>query len=138
MGSKGRRPGGPSGIVEMLKTEFHVPETPALGREEAARRIREFVSEGPAATALLTLSDQPVMRGALFDAAGVRVAFPEGRAYERCYVGLLDPSPSARWAHHAWWAFVPAGGEGPVSLRETELPENSSGAVRLFAMEQGT
>jgi hypothetical protein len=136
MAGRSQRPGGPSGIVEMLEQQFHVPTTPAIGRGEAAQRIYQEVAGGPTSSASLTLSDQPVMRGALFDAAGERVSFPEGTAYERCYVGLLDPAPTARWAHQAWWAFVPAGGEGPVVLRETQLPENSSGAVRMFPPEQ--
>jgi len=81
----------------------------------------------------LALSDQPVARGALFDASGARVLFPEGPAYDRCYVALIDPEPATvRWAHPAHWAFVPADGDGDVILRPTELPEHNTGPVRLL------
>jgi hypothetical protein len=98
----------------------------------AVRRIREAARGRELPEVALALSDQPVASGALFDASGVRVSFPEGAAYERCYVALLDPSPMMRWAHPAWWAFVPVAGDEPVQLRETELPESPSGPVRLL------
>jgi hypothetical protein len=135
MESEGRRPGGPPSVVDMLREKFDVPAAPALGRKEAAHRVREAAGERAHAPASLVLSDQPVARGALFDAAGARVPFPEGKAYDRCYVALLDPSPMTRWAHPAWWAFVPAGGEDAVVLRHTELPESGTGSVRLLSLE---
>ncbi len=132
MANEPLRPGGRPGIVETLEHDFHVPAMPSIGRQEAIKRIREEAKARAFPEVLLALSDQPVARGALFDAAGVRVTFPEGDVYDRCYVALLDPSPAMRWAHPAWWAFVPVGGEGPVVLRDTELPENPSGPVRLL------
>jgi len=132
MANEPLRPGGRPGIVETLEQDFHVPAMPSIGRREAIKRIREAAEARAFPEVVLALSDQPVARGALFDAAGVRVAFPEGDVYDRCYVALLDPSPAMRWAHPAWWAFVPVGGEAPVVLRDTELPENPSGPVRLL------
>ncbi|HEY0097294.1 MAG TPA: hypothetical protein VGB96_23410 [Archangium sp.] len=132
MANEPLRPGGRPGIVATLEHDFHVPAVPSIGREEAIKRIREEAGTRALPEVVLALSDQPVARGALFDAAGVRVAFPEGGVYDRCYVALLDPSPMMRWAHPAWWAFVPVDGEGPVMLRDTKLPENPSGPVRLL------
>lgn len=132
MANEPLRPGGRPGIVETLEHDFHVPAVPSIGRQEAIKRIREAAKVRSLPEVALALSDQPVARGALFDAAGARVAFPEGDVYDRCYVALLDPSPAMRWAHPAWWAFVPVGGDAPVILRDTELPENPSGPVRLL------
>jgi hypothetical protein len=138
MGSEPLRPGGRPGIVETLEHDFHVPAMPSIGRQEAIKRVRELPEAGSSPQLALALSDQPVARGALFDAAGARVPFPEGDVYDRCYVALLDPSPMMRWAHPAWWAFVPVGGEAPVVLRDTELPENPSGPVRLLPEAEPT
>jgi hypothetical protein len=132
MASEPLRPGGRPGIVDTLEHDFHVPAVPSIGRPGALERIREAARARSLPEVALALSDQPVSRGALFDAAGARVPFPEGSVYDRCYVALLDPSPRMRWAHPAWWAFVPVGGEAPVELRDTELPENPSGPVRLL------
>lgn len=138
MGSEPLRPGGPPGIVDTLEHDFHVPPMPSIGRQEALKRIRETAKDQALPPVSLALSDQPVPRGALFNAAGARVSFPEGGAYERCYVALLDPSPMMRWAHPAWWAFVPVAGDEPVLLRETELPESQSGPVRLLPEPEAT
>jgi len=135
MASKPLRPGGPPGIVQTLEQDFHVPGVPSIGRHEALKRIIEAANSRQLPTTALALSDQPVARGALFNAAGSRVPFPEGPAYERCYVALLDPSPKTRWAHPAWWLFVPVAGDEPVQLRETQLPESQSGSVRLLPVE---
>jgi hypothetical protein len=132
MANEPLRPGGAPGILETLEHDFHVPPVPSIGRQEALKRIREAAEARNLPTVALAMSDQPVARGALFNAAGVRVTFPEGDAYERCYIALLDPTPAMRWAHPAWWAFVPVGGNGPVVLHETELPESQSGPVRLL------
>lgn len=120
MANEPLRPGGRPGIVETLEDDFHVPAVPSIGRQEAIKRVREAAQARSFPEVTLLLSDQPVARGALFDAAGAH-----------CHVALLDPSPVMRWAHPAWWAFVPMGGEAPVVPRDTELPENASGPVRL-------
>ena len=135
MASEPRRPGGKPGIVETLEEDFHVPEVPSIGRDRALERIREAATRQQLPLNALALSDQPVTRGALFNAAGSRVPFPEGHAYDRCYVALLDPSPKTRWAHPAWWLFVPVTGDEAVQLRETQLPESQSGSVRLLPVE---
>lgn len=51
---------------------------------------------------VLRLSVAPVQRGRLFDMGGRRVAFPEGDAYDRCFVVLVDPAREAMWAHPAY------------------------------------
>lgn len=138
MANEPLRPGGPPGIVETLEHDFRVPRVPAIGRVAALERVRETIAAKELVVEAWFLSDQPVTRGALFDASGVRVKFPEGTAYNRCYVALLDPSQRTRWAHPAWWAFVPVGGDGPVLLHETELPENPSGPVRMLPVVEQT
>lgn len=138
MASEPRRPGGPPGIEAMLRAGFHVPVTPSIGRAEAARRVLAEVTAQGKRCERLDVSDQPVRRGALFNAAGARVSFPEGKAFDRCYVALIDPDPRARWAHAAHWAFVPADGEGDVVLQKTELPESASGPVRLLPVLTGS
>jgi hypothetical protein len=135
MASKPLRPGGTPGIVQTLEEDFHVPGVPSIGRQEALKRILVAANSRQLPTTALALSDQPVTRGALFNAAGSRVPFPEGPAYERCYVALLDPSPMTRWAHPACWLFVPVAGDEPVQLLETQLPESRSGSVRLLPVE---
>jgi hypothetical protein len=119
-----------------LEDDFHVPLVPSIGHVEALKHVRAVAKDQTSGAVSIALSDQPVARGALFDAAGARVPFPEGKAYDRCYVALLDPSPTTRWAHPAWWAFVPAGGDAPTVLRGTELPENQSGSVRLLPVAE--
>lgn len=137
MGSDARTPGMTAGIDNILRDAFHVPPKPSLGIQEAARRIRESIAEHDIACARLEISDAPVRRGTLFNAANMRVPFPEGAAYERCYVGLVDPEPMARWAHPAHWAFVPADGEGEVVFTETNLPEHGKSAVLFLpALEE--
>jgi hypothetical protein len=121
-----------------LEDDFHVPLVPSIGRVEALAQVRAAAEALKLGAVSVALSDQPVARGALFDAAGARVPFPEDKAYDRCYVALLDPSPTTRWAHPAWWAFIPVEGDGPPVLRDTELPENQSGSVRLLPVAEPT
>ena len=132
MANEPLRPGGRPGLLATLEDDFHVPLVPSIGRVQALEQIRAAAKDKALGAVSLALSDQPVARGALFDAAGVRVRFPEGKAYDRCYVALVDPSPTTRWAHPAWWAFIPVEGDAPAVLRETQLPENQSGSVRLL------
>ncbi|MDI3282355.1 hypothetical protein [Polyangium sp. 15x6] len=129
MGSETKTPGTAAGIDNILRNAFHVPPTPSLGIQEATLRIREGIAQKNIPCARLEISDAPVRRGTLFNAANVRVPFPEGAAYERCYVALVDPEPMARWGHPAHWAFVPADGEGEVAFTETNLPEHGKSAV---------
>lgn len=125
------KPGAPGGISQILTDAFGVSETPTLGRAEVARRIEQALRDRELAYEKLYISDAPVHRGALFDAAGKRVPFPSQRAYDRCFVALVDPDENARWSHPAYWAFVPADGSGEVELRDTSLPEHDKGPVRL-------
>jgi hypothetical protein len=122
-----------SGIAELTEDLFEMPARPTLLRSEALDRLRRLLAERKIEAGELMLSDEPVRRRSLFDAAGRRVEFPGGEAFERSYVALVDLDPAARWAHPALWAFIPAeGGETPLELRETNVPENQSGAVRLL------
>ena len=131
MASEPLRPGTAPGLAQIVKARFKVPVEPAIGRAEAARRVREKIAETDVRCERLELSDIPVRRGALFDMAGTRVCFPGGETYESCYVALIDPEADAQWAHPAFWAFVPAAGDGEVILQPTEFPEHALGAVRL-------
>jgi hypothetical protein len=128
-------PEHPSAIEAVLTQEFGEPVTPTLTRAEVLERIKHLLAERAIPYQRIDISDVPVHRNALSDAAGRRVRFPEGRAYSRCFVALIDPDTDARWAHPAWWAFVPADGRAPVEVRETRLPEHPRGAVRLYAVE---
>ncbi len=129
MANDARIPGVTAGIDRIVRDAFHVPSTPTLGVREATRRIREAVARQLVACQRLEISDAPVRRGTLFNAAGSRVSFPEGDRYERCYVALVDPEPMARWGHPAYWAFVPADGEDEVVFAPTNLPEHGKSAV---------
>jgi hypothetical protein len=129
MANDARKPGVTPGMDNILRDIFHVAPTPSVGIGEATRRIRESIVQRSVPYARLEISDAPLHRGTLFNAAGVRVVFPEGPAYERCYVALVDPDPMARWAHPAHWAFVPADGDGDVVLTPTNLPEHGKSAV---------
>jgi hypothetical protein len=121
-----QRAGRRSGIAEM-------PARPTILRGEALDRLRRLLADRKVEAGEISLSDEPVRRGRLFDAAGRRVAFPGGDAFERSYVALVDLDPTARWAHPALWAFIPAeGGDAPIELCETDVPENQSGSVRLL------
>jgi hypothetical protein len=125
--------GAPAGLAELTEQVFEMPARPTILRRDALDRVRRALAARKIEAGEIELSDEPVPRGRLFDAAGKRVAFPDGAAFERAYVALVDLDPAARWAHPALWAFVPAeGGDTPVELRETNVPENQTGAVRLL------
>lgn len=136
MGSEPRRPGMGAGIERILKEGFGVPPTPALGRAEAVRRVREKLQEEGIRWERLDVSELTVGRNALVDMAGNRVPFPEGPAHETCYVVLIDPNASAQWGHPAWWAFVPSDGSGEVVLKPTDLPQNALGTVRFLMVDR--
>ena len=131
MASEPLRPGTEPGLLKIVEERFNVPAKPAIGRAEAAQRVRAKVEAEKVACERLDLSDIPVRRGSLFDMSGKCVLFPDGDPYERCYIALVDPQVDAQWAHPAYWAFVPAAGDGDVILRSTEFPEHALGAVRL-------
>jgi hypothetical protein len=118
----------------MISDVFDVPRTPTLTRAEVIERVEAAVRKAGIAFERIDVSDVPVRRNALSDAAGRRVQFPPEAIYDRCFVALVDLDTSARWAHRAFWAFVPADDDtGPVALRETSLPEHPRGSVRLYA-----
>lgn len=134
MEREAKKPGAPAGVENLLRTMFRVSPTPSIGRKDAAARALTAARARGVPFTRVDVSDQPVARGALFNAAGARVPFPAGPEFERCYVVLLDPEPAARWAHDAHWAFVPADGEGEVALLQTSVPEAENGPVRLYPM----
>jgi hypothetical protein len=123
-------------LSEILETQFHLSPTVSIGQAGALAAIREEMQSSAVPNdSLLLISDQPVGRGALFDASGARVSFPSGNEYDYCYVGLIDPSPTLRWAHSAWWAFVPADGSSKAIFKGTKFPESTSGSVRLLPVD---
>ncbi len=129
MESEARRPGIAPGLDNSIKA-FKAPDLP-IGRDAATSRVWEKITSDKLACERLYLSDITVHRGSLFDMEGTRVLFPEGAPYDSCYVALVDPRADAQWAHPAWWAFVPAAGDGEIILMSTEFPEHALGAVRL-------
>lgn len=129
MASEPRSPGIEAGLDNSAKA-FRAPGLP-IGRAEAARRVREKIKADAIRCERLAISDEAVHRGLLINMARTRVPFPEGEPYESCYVALVDPCADAQWAHPAFWAFVPAAGDGSVVLMPTLLPEHALGAVRL-------
>lgn len=138
MEREARKPGAPAGVENLLREVFRVSPTPSIGRKQAADKAFEAARALGIPFVRADVSDQPVARGALFNAAGVRVAFPDGAVFDRCYVVLLDPEPAARWAHEAHWVFVPADGEGDAMIVPTNLPEAAHGPVRLYPVPTGT
>ena len=120
-----------SDIEAMLLNSFHLPPAqlrmPLRGEVAAAVRRHPNCPTG----AMLLVSDGIVRRDTLVDMVGQRVKFPDGPAFDRCLVVLVDPTPTAAWAHPAWWAFVPTSLEG-IELRSTDLPEHPKGSVRLL------
>lgn len=131
----GKAPEAPSGLSAIIRDAFGVPETPTLRRSDVLARIEGRLGEQGIQYDSIAISDGPVRRGAFFDAAGRRVPFPEGKPYDRCFVALIDLDASARWAHPAYWAFIPADDTGPVALRETRLPEHPQGPARLYPVQ---
>jgi hypothetical protein len=137
MESKTRTPGGPTGTEAVLQEEFGVPARPTMSRADAARLISTKIRSENIRCEAFEVSDQPVTRGALFDARGVRVTFPEGSSFDYCYVALVNPDVSARWGHPAHWAFVPVEGENEIVLQPTNSPEQQAGPVRLLKTGDG-
>lgn len=105
-------------------------ESAQVFQRKAVERIKEALKVRKISYEKLYISDAPARRGALFNAAGVRVPFPEGKAYDLCYIALVDPDHKARWGHPAHWAFVPMDDSG-VAIQDTNLPEHDKGPVRL-------
>lgn len=129
------RLGGPPDILKVLADVFEVPAGPFRSREDARNQVLVAAREaGVPEGARIFLSDDLVRRGALFDASGARVTFPDGDAYERCFVALVDPDPEARWGHPAHFAFVPAGAGAKTVLSPTSLPEHPGSSVRLLPL----
>lgn len=128
------------GVERVAAVGFGLSPTPMLTRDEAVARIRRALTARPEIRCVeLRISSGAVHRHGLFDMGGGQVAFPrEGDArFDHCFVALIDPAPTAMWAHPAWWAFVPARGgprneaEPDVELVPTTLPEHPRGPVRL-------
>ena len=117
--------GGPAGLVKMTEELFAMPMQPTILRSDALGRLRRLLSERKVEAGAISLSDEPVRRGVLFDAGGKRVDFPIGPAFERAWVALVDLDPAARWAHPAMWAFIPVeGGDTPIELPRDEPPRD--------------
>lgn len=134
MGNELRKPQGPSGFEAVLEKMFEGPSK-TLNALDAARRALQQARLQGIDCQRIKVSEQPAHDGQLFDALGEYVPFPKGSRYTRCFVVLLDPSPRTRWGHQAYWAFVPAGGEAEVVIRETELPEAAEGPLRMIGLE---
>jgi hypothetical protein len=132
MESETKRPGAPSGVGAILRDLYGMPERPTIDREDARSRVREKAEA--LGCERLDLSLDPVRRGALVDMSGARVPFPGGKAYDRCFVALIDPDVDAGWGHAAFWAFVPAVGDGDVVVQTTQFPEHGSSPVRFSRM----
>ncbi len=120
------RAGVPSGIESILEQTLGVPAKPTICREEAIELVRRKISANAIAFQRIEISTEIVRRNALFDMTGARVRFPESKAYDACYVALIDPDISALWGHPAIWAFVPVDGRGEVILQDTQFPENTA------------
>ena len=127
-------PGAPSGLDAMIVEGFGERPKPTLTRAEVLARVEQALTARGIQCERIEVSDAPVRRNALSDASGRRVPFPPEAVYDRCFVALVDPDTRARWAHPAFWAFVPADGSGAVELRETSLPEHPRGSVRLYSV----
>jgi hypothetical protein len=132
---KSQVPGAPSGLSRVIGEAFGEPEKPTLTRAEVLAKLEEALMARDIEHQRIEVSDVPVRRNALSDAAGRRVHFPPDRAYDRCFVALVDLDTNARWAHPAYWAFIPADGEGAVELQDTSLPEHPRGSVRLYSVK---
>lgn len=132
MASETRSLGGPAGIADVLDALFHVPSTPNIGRDAAVKACLRVLREQNVPVQRLLVTDQPVRRGSLFDASGVRVPFPPGREFERSFVGLADPEPAARWAHPAHWVFVPAEGAAHAVVAPTTLPQHPNTSAHFL------
>ncbi len=127
-----RRPGMSSGFAAILESGFGVSPKPALRREEAVGLVRDSLSRNQIPCKRIRISELTVDRDSLFDMTGRRVKFPDGSAYERCYVALLDPEATSPWGHPAHWAFVPMDGVGDVIVSSTDFPENAKGSIRFI------
>jgi hypothetical protein len=127
-----KRPGGPAGMAAVLPGQFKVSAMPAIGVEAAMRILRETIQKENLRCESLAVSGSPARRGSLRDMSGAPVPFPEGKEYERCYVGFVDPDVDAEWGHPAHWVFLPAEGNGTAALQDTDLPELPKGPVRMF------
>ena len=138
MADNPKRPGLRSGIEGTLEEGFGVTLKPTESDRAAIEAIREKARSSGIECEALWLSDAPVRRGALFNADGQRVEFPQtsDRRYDRCLVALVDPDRMARWGHGAWFAFYPADGSGPVELVASDVPAHGMGGVRLEPTEQ--
>lgn len=131
MASEPVQPGTSSGLQAILEQRFKVSTMPSIRREEAAQRVRKKIEEDDLPCECLDISERPVRRRALVDLAGARVRFPEGEAYDRSYVGFIDPDVELQWGHPAYWVFIPARGDAPAVVHPTEFPEHSSISVRF-------
>lgn len=129
------RPGVRGGLEAVVKEAFGEPTRPSLTRAEVVDLVRAKLRSSGIRFDRILISDATVRPRALFDAAGQRVAFPEGELYRRCFVALVDVDSAAKWAHPAYYAFVPAAGDGEVEFVRTDLPPHHAGPVRLIPVE---
>ena len=119
----------PSVLDEMMRGLFKEPATPTLHRADVVQMILEKMRQRDIIAEFILLSDGPASPQSLYDASGTRVQFPPDEGYRRCFVALIDPHPLTKWAHEAFWAFIPAGG-GEVVLQPTSWPY-ADGPVRF-------
>ena len=75
---------------------------------------------------------EPVVEGALFDLSGQRPGWPDGDAYAWCYVAFVNPMEGRdyKWAHPAWFVFVPAMGEGETLVAPHDFPPHHNAPTK--------
>ena len=125
-----------SGIDRVMEDIFHEPSTPTMTRRAALALATAALERAGQTYVVRLVSDRPVRRGGLRDASGAVVLFPEGASYDRCFVALFDPTPTARWAHPAHFAFVPADGSAPSEVAATTLPQHPLGPVHMIQLPE--
>jgi hypothetical protein len=80
----------------------------------------------------MRFATEPVFEGALFDLSGSRPAWPDGSEYAWCYVAFINPieGRDCKWAHPAWFVFVPAMGEGKTLISPHDFPPHHTAPSR--------
>ncbi|HEY3352075.1 MAG TPA: hypothetical protein VGQ83_02410 [Polyangia bacterium] len=118
----------------MIENRFHEPVYVA-GRQDAIRRVNCALGTKGITVDSFLLSDEPAVRGSVFDLAGARVDFPPDDCFDRSFVAFIDPTPDVKWAHPAFWIFVPVLKDGEVKFVEWDLPPHpDQRTVRFLAV----
>jgi hypothetical protein len=123
------------GVAAILENSFHVPAVPTVTRKQAGFLVLAALKGEGIQAEDCRISENPIARDALFDAAGARVPFPPDGRFERAYVALADPEARARWAHPAFWVFVAAGGE-ETRVQPTEWPMHPKSPMTFLPVSE--